>query len=277
MNRTGIEYLDYSWNPLAMHCTPVSAGCARCWHLTMTKRLAGNPAISVEARAAYAGDAPPLLIEERLGEPLSLKKGSRIGVQFMGDLFCKDVPFEYVAEIEDVMSSTPQHTYMLLTKRPDRMLEWVTWMANEGAEMPSAFVALGDNIWLGTTVENPDQLWRILVLLQIPAAVRFVSVEPMLGPVDFARWLPGQFDGTTHTDHAGVERYDLGGAPVHPLDWVICGAETGPGARPMDRDWAYSLKDQCWTGDIPFFFKKDSAGNRTLDGRLWEQSPEVTP
>lgn len=270
MNKTGIEYLDYSWNPLAMHCTPVSAGCKHCWHLTMTKRLAANPAIPPDVRAAYAGDAPPLLVEERLMEPLHLKEGARIGIQLMGDLFYEGIPLAWVEQVFASILLAPQHTYLMLTKRADRMETAMTIMAQTQHLIAARYGAspragghkatLPPNLWLGVTAEDQEQ-WdkRVPVLLRTPAAFHFVSYEPGLGAVDASRWL--DFDPAN------------GSRPA--LDWIIAGAETGPGARPMDVEWARSLRNQCQAAGVPFFYKKGSDGSRLLDGRMWEQYPEV--
>lgn len=154
-----------------------------------------------------------------------------------------------------MIGKTPRHTYLLLTKRSERMAEAIREIEYN---LGTVFDFLFPNAWLGVTAENQKQAdARIPVLLQIPAAVRFVSVEPMLGPVNVQDYLRGfgRFYGST------------------ALDWIICGAETGPGARPMKLDWARSLRDQCQEAGVPFFFKKDSNGSRLLDGRLWEEYP----
>lgn len=280
MNKTGIEYLDYSWNPLAMHCTPVSEGCAHCWHLAMTKRLAGNTAISAGARAAYAGAAPPALMEDRLAEPMSLKKGSRIGVQFMGDLFGEDVPSGYVQRVFEQIARTPRHTYLILTKRSHRMKMFFVNNTDvsgylhlwNGHKVKLPFL----NTYLGVTVENAEQLWRIDHLLATPAAVRFVSCEPLLGAIRFrGKWInpypERHYDTPRRNPYTGKAQFI--DKPRPSVSWIICGAETGPGARPMDLDWARDLRDQCVAAGVPFFFKRGSDGNRTLDGRLWEQWP----
>lgn len=196
MNKTTIEYLDYTWNPIAMRCTPVSIGCVNCWHLRLCNRMAANPNFSDEIRAAYAGKSPPRIIEKRLEEPGHTKKGGIVGVQFMGDLFHDDVDDETIMGIIDVMLDTPYHTYQILTKRPKRM----KWIIDDYLDYIVS--PLPDNIWLGVTAENQEMAdERIPVLLQIPASVRFVSVEPMLGAIDLSPYL----GYNTHIGDTGYE------------------------------------------------------------------------
>ena len=275
MNKTGIEYLTHTWNP--MHgCSPISPGCKNCWANGMAKRLAGIGANGYDPSDPFK----VTLHHERLAEPLAVKKPSRIGVSFMGDLFHDDVPFEFMDKVFAVMALAPQHTYLVLTKRPERMAEYFAdecrWAMIEGAaqamhhdrtgEDPSLWLAVHElpNLWLGVTVENQEQSdKRIPLLLQIPAAKRFVSVEPMLGPItlnysqaseefysDFLR-------GCKNTPLSG----EFGGDEYHSdlpsaLDWVVCGGESGPDPRPCHPDWVRSLRDQCMASGVPFMFKQ---------------------
>lgn len=262
MNKTGIEYLDYTWNPLAMRCTRVSPGCRECWHLRFANRLSANPKIPTDVRAAYAGESPPLLVGARLDEPYSVRNSSAIGVQFMGDLFHEDVPLETIRQIYAVMWMLgDRHTFYILTKRPQRTLEYYEWYDKMlKAEFWSDWDMEKElaHVRVGITAENQaaaDE--RIPLLLQIQAAFHFMSCEPLLGEIDLQYWL--DYDAST------------GSAPA--LDLVIAGAETGPGKRPMRLDDARSLRDQCQAAGTPFFFKRDSEGNRELDGRLWEEMP----
>ena len=156
MNRTKIEYLDYTWNPLAMRCTPISEGCAHCWHLRMCDRLAGNKAFSVAVRNAYQGGGPPVLIQERLEDPLRRRKPGRIGVQFMGDLFHEDVDPRWIADIWRAMYYADQHTFLVLTKRPGRMYQI---LSRYPAEM------ILPNVWLGITAENQQRAHERIPLL----------------------------------------------------------------------------------------------------------------
>ena len=257
MNKTGIEYLDYTWNPIAMRCTPISEGCANCWHLKTAHRMSMNcPSFPLKIREAYAGERGPVIIKERLNDPQKRKKLAQVGVQFMGDLFHDDVPFPWVDDVFSVFNLCPHHTFIVLTKRPGRMLEWYNqvdilgWGAGD----------YNTNVWIGVTAENQERAdERIPILLQIPAAVRFVSVEPMLGPVDISEYLRCQYCGYSisdtklHGDHRLCKEYIV---EPNVLDWAICGGETGPGARPMHPDWARSLSDQCQAAGVPFFFKQ---------------------
>jgi protein gp37 len=239
---SSIEWTDSTWNPVT-GCSKISPGCKNCYAERMAKRLAG--------RFGYPKDDPfrVALHHDRLEEPLRWRKPRMVFVCSMGDLFHEDVPFPIPALVFDIAGKCPQHTFQILTKRPQRMREFTQWMAGADdistAEWPR-------NCWLGVTAENQamaDQ--RIPLLLQTPAAVRFVSVEPMLGPVELTRAVygpePGPMNWFGFTDGFGYEAC---------LQWVICGGETGPGARPMHPDWVRSLRDQCQAAQVPFFFKQ---------------------
>jgi len=260
---TKIEWATDSWNPIT-GCTPISEGCQNCYAERMSKRLAG--------RCGYPSEDPfkVTLHPDKLDQPLRWKKPRMIFVCSMGDLFHKDVPFDQISQVFDVMCSwrwptkeaecsgdaslleDPGHTFMVLTKRPERIPEWLSWLGhywpgdspvNINLEAEGHF---GKHIWFGVTAENQARAdERIPILMQIPAAVRFVSVEPMLGPMDLEIW--GQYE---HPDNEGY-----GVDAIKCLDWIICGGETGPGARPMRPDWVRSLRDQCQAAGTPFFFK----------------------
>jgi len=301
---TGVEYLTATWNPIAMRCTPVSAGCDHCWHQVMAKRFAGMSQFSDEVRAAYAGEGPPVLVERRLEQPLHWTGHQIIGVQFMGDSFHPDVPEEFIWKTFAVMALTPWHTYVVLTKRADRMFEVLTgrgfhgdmWAERDGMvernvvpprllerldlkrhsqRVPHDMETTVDmlleyqpepewplpNVIVGVTAENQQTAdERIPVLLQTPAAVRFVSCEPLLGPINLtsipaATW-GEEFGGP---DYRGITLSALDGGrstdtPWH-LNWVIVGGETGPGARPMHPNWVRSLRDQCQASGTAVWFK----------------------
>ncbi len=233
MNKTKIQYLDYTWNPIAMRCTPISDGCRSCWHLAMAKRLAANPTLRPVKRYAYE-EGPPFLDKEELEAPLHLKKPSRIGVQFMGDLFHQAIPDGFLLDIFRMMLINPQHTYFLLTKRPERMSKFLS----------AGLISEADWIWLGVSIENQKTAdERIPILLQIPAAHRWVSVEPMLGPVNLRGY-----------SAVGAEKRSCK-SNIERLDWTIVGGETDPKARPMHPDWVRSLRDQCQASGTAFFFK----------------------
>lgn len=283
MGVTKIEWADRVWNPVT-GCTPFSPGCDNCYARRMANRLRG--------RCGYPADDPfkVTVHEDRIAEPMRWRKPSRVFVCSMGDLFHGDVHDRTIAKVFGTMQSCPEHTFMVLTKRAQRMrvvchlLEWVDWFTFLKWDWEREY----RHVWLGVSVENQDAAdRRIPALLKTPVALRFVSVEPMLGPVDLHYWLSPWMP----------QRASEIGLP--PLNWVICGGETGPGARPMHPDWARSLRDQCQAAGVPFFFKgwgergrndlsrtqahglpmvragKKAAG-RDLDGRTWEQFPEVT-
>lgn len=252
MNKTGIEYLDYTWNPIAMRCSPVSEGCANCWHLAVADPMKNNPKLSDKKRACYAGDSGPLLLPDELTAPSRRKKPSIIGVQFMGDLFHERVEPFHFALILDQIKKCPQHTFLMLTKRPDRMID--DHLKN--SMILQFFDPPMPNLWLGVTAENQYR-WeeRIYYLMEIPAHVRLVSVEPMLGPIEHADRLPvGEHYLNPLTGHWSDDPDDHCSGPK--IDWVICGGESGKGARPMHPDWARSLRDQCVNAGTPFFFKQ---------------------
>jgi protein gp37 len=218
MSPTKIEWTEETWNPVT-GCTPSSAGCKNCYARRMARRLAG--------RYGYPeGDGFAVTLHpSRLDQPLRWRKPRRVFVCSMGDLFHEDVPWGFIAMVWLRMAQAPRHTYQILTKRPRGMLEWMRSEAHEAGPMK--------HVWLGVTAENQEALdERKQWLVRTPAAVRFLSVEPMIGPVS---------DDLTS------------------IDWVICGGETGPGARPMNPEWAISLQEQCRNAGVPFFFKKWSA------------------
>ena len=238
---TSIEWTDRVWNPVT-GCTKVSAGCKHCYAEGIANRF-------------FAKQYPPntdgslrkftdvRCHADRLDQPLHWKKPSRIFVNSMSDLFHEDVPFEFILACMARMVTADQHTYQILTKRPERAIEFDRWMISD--DSPCA-VAWRKNIWLGVSVENQataDE--RIPLLLQIPAAVRFVSAEPMIGPVDLLTIAPD-----LHDMQSG-----------HTIDWVICGGESGIGARPFDLAWAESLRAQCRASGVPFFMKQLGSGS----------------
>lgn len=287
MANSKIEWTEKTWN-VVTGCTKISEGCKHCYAERMSKRLAG--------RCGYDKDEPfkVTLHPDKLDEPLRWKKPSKIFVCSMGDLFHEDVDDGFLCRIFDVMAVSEHHTFLILTKRPNRMREFFTRCVHGNFQ----------NLWLGVTAENQQMAdERIPILLQIPAAKRFVSVEPMLRPVDLLNLkydndildtLAGEYLSTD-----GSESY----VPWDKLDWVICGGETGPGARPMHPDWVRSLRDQCQQAGTPFFFKswgdwypdrkgiydcsssvifgdtvvhhvgKKNSG-RVLDGEEWNEYPE---
>ncbi len=283
-----------TWNPTT-GCSKVSAGCQNCYAERMAYRLRG--------RFGYPEDEPFRVTfhPERLEEPLHWRKPRRVFVNSMGDLFHPDVPDEFIDRVFMAMRDQ-KHIFLLLTKRPKRMHNYLTrfqlspkwdgYITRDGkpsnACQPREALFSPDNwplpnVWLGVTAENQQAAdERIPLLLQTPAAVRFVSVEPMLGPVDLRR-IPGfYFPGcTTHDALNGrLIHHDDGdkATPDEKLDWVIVGGETGPNARPCHPDWVRSLRDQAVVAGVPFFLKQMHIGGKLvkmpeLDGRRWDELP----
>lgn len=269
MANTSIQWTNKAWNPVT-GCTKISAGCAHCYAARMAHRLAG--------RCGY----PPApdefkvtLHPDRLSEPGKWRKPSMVFVDSMGDLFHPDVPDTFIEMVFLRMANFYWHTFQVLTKRAERMQRFVSTLDTK--EIIGDAVRPFRNIWLGVSAENQvaaDE--RIPWLLKTPAAVRFVSVEPMLGPVDLRPYLdiPGQ--SWAH-EVAQVWGDDDG---VHGLDWVICGCESGPKARPADIAWVRDLRDQCVEAGTPFFLKQLAIDGKLvkmpeLDGRVWDQMPEA--
>jgi protein gp37 len=246
MSTSKIEWTEKTWNPVT-GCNKVSAGCKNCYAEVMHKRL------RVLMPEKYAHDflEGAFPYEKDLLLPLKWKKPCRIFVNSMSDLFHKDVPFDFIDKVFAVMTVTPQHTYQILTKRPERMVEYfksrtttLQWGAAAYETFGQLIAEVGEieyplrNVWLGTSVEDQataDE--RIPELQTVPATVRFLSCEPLLGPIDL------RMDTRAY----------LGEGEIH---WVIAGGESGHRARPMHPDWVRSLRDQCKTTGVPFFFKQ---------------------
>jgi protein gp37 len=273
MGRTSIEWTQsedgtkgYTWNPVT-GCSKVSAGCTNCYAERLSHRFKWT---DKPWNAAYAAENVKLH-PERLEEPLKWKRPRRVFVNSMSDLFHEQVPFEFIAKVFDIMAHTPEHTYQILTKRPARMKEFIERYDPENlAPYPLP------NVWLGVSVENQDAAdERIPLLLQTPAAVRFLSCEPLLGPVDLTRINLGvkntrgygprriEWDALTGWEH----HYDPDSVkddhskacvsnPSQKVNWVIVGGESGPNARPMHPAWVRSLRDQCKAAGVAFFFKQ---------------------
>lgn len=246
MNRTGIEWCDYTWNPI-VGCSPASEGCRNCYAKVMARRLAANPKMPDMARSAYgmalALDGkqwanPPCLtlLYPRLDEPIKVKKPARIFVCSMSDFYHENVCGLWRSMILETIEKCPQHTFMFLTKRPENI--------------PEGF-AFPKNVWLGVSIENQARAdERIPMLLKIPAAVRFVSVEPMLGPVKLSE--RARAKGWCGCGECGNK--DSGfpcPTPLHGVDWVIAGPETGTGARECKDEWIDALE-----AESPCFFDK---------------------
>lgn len=230
---SAIEWTDATWNPVT-GCTKISEGCQRCYAERMARRL------QAMGQPNYANGFEVTTHERALDLPASWKRPCRVFVDSMGDLFHEDVPADFIRRVFAAMEQAPQHHYQILTKRSRRLAEL------------SPSLAWPDNVWMGVTVELAPYTGRIEDLACSGAVVKFVSFEPLLGPID--------------------------DAPLANVDWVIVGGESGPGARPMALEWALSLRDQCADACVPFFFKqwggmnKKRAG-RVLEGRTWDELP----
>lgn len=256
---TKIEWTNKSWNPIT-GCDKISPGCKNCYAERMSHRLAG--------RAGYPPAPNNFKVTphlDRLNEPDKWRKPQMIFVCSMGDLFHEDVPIEMICNVFRAARNLEQHTFQILTKRPERMYKFLTEKCGTG-KFQYPFAGL-PNIWLGVTCENQkcaDE--RIPWLLKTPAAVRFVSAEPLLEPIRIA---PEWFS-----------EFDLGSDGIrivknHIIHWIIVGAETGPGKRPMQNEWAESIRTQCREAQIPFFFKKDDHGNGTLNRIEYHEYPDT--
>ncbi|MEW2578415.1 DUF5131 family protein [Streptomyces syringium] len=279
VNSTKIEWTDRTWNPIT-GCTKISPGCDNCYAETIAERFRGT--------AAFPAGFDVRVRPGKMNDPLTWRKPSRVFVNSMSDLFHADVDQAWVAEVFAVMAAAGKHSFQLLTKRHARMRHllndsaWVKQVRSRalGKGLPAgAWQWPIRNVWLGVSVEN--QQWadiRIPALLGTPAAVRFLSCEPLLGPVDLSAWMPAGFAswrcqgpdcGRFYTGPAqkacpdcNREGYWTGshtgnGRPNgQPLSWVIVGGESGRGARPMAPQWAMALRDQCTGADVPFFFKQ---------------------
>lgn len=242
MNRTGIEYLDFTWNPLAMKCDPVSEACQNCWHLKMARRLAGNRNIPRQERLTYQGKALPVLREYELLAPLRRKKPAIIGVQFMGDLLHTSASLDHINGVFRVMRKASHHTFLVLTKRPEQFERLIY-------NHEDAFGGTPQNILLGITAENQRRLEeRIYVLFSMAKYWRkWLCAEPLLGPLDLEGMLV-EWDLDGDPEDEGVRS-------LPGIEWVVAGGETGRGARATHPDWVRSIRDQCLDAEIPFYFK----------------------
>ena len=287
-DKTKIGWTDASWNPV-VGCSKVSPGCDNCYAERMAVRLSRMECKRAGGTYKYARivnnrkrkwTGKTYCDESALDIPLHWKKPRRVFVCSMSDLFHPGVPFEFIASVFGSMFAAPQHTYQILTKRPERLLEFIPYL---NAYLNDNCYECGDitcwsekpnkNIWLGVTAENQEQAdKRIPILLQIPAAVRFVSIEPMLGAVDLGLHLKmRKCGGCGYIGHQTEYNQVIGTKDlafchncglhhtytmVDGIDWVIVGGESGPGARPMHPDWVRSIRDQCREAGVPFFFKQ---------------------
>lgn len=260
-DKSKIEWLDggASWNPIT-GCTPISEGCANCY----AKRTAET---RLRGMFGYDWEDPFKITfhEDKLSQPLEWKRSRKIFVCSMGDLFHNDVPTKWINMVFNVIQLAKQHTFLILTKRPVRMQQYIK-SVNSCRACPENDIPF-PNVWLGVTAENQRTVdERIPILLNTPAAKRFVSVEPMLGHIDLKKCIQeGITCSPTRDDFCNGCHHSI---PIYNLDWIICGAETGPNARPMNLDWARDLRDQCKETNTPFFFKKAGPNNTPIPDDL---------
>jgi len=230
---SSIEWTESTWNPLT-GCTKISPGCKHCYAERMAIRL------KAMGKENYRNGFKLTMHENAFEKPLEWKKPQVIFVNSMSDLFHKDVPLSFIQRVFDVMKRAHWHQFQVLTKRSERLAEL------------SPHLEWTDNIWMGVSVETEKYTFRIDDLRKTGAKIKFLSVEPLLGP---------------------IQKINLKG-----INWVIVGGESGPGARPLEKEWVTSIRDQCLKAKVPFFFKqwggvqKKKAG-RLLDGKTWDQMP----
>ncbi len=230
-----IEWTESTWNPVS-GCTKVSAGCLNCYAERMAKRL------QAMGQKRYKNGFEVTLHPEALEEPYRWKKPRIVFVNSMSDLFHEKIPIEFIRDIFKVMNENKRHTFQILTKRSERLKQ----LADE--------LEWSDNVWMGVTIENNNYVNRANDLRTVNAAIKFLSLEPLLGPVK-----------------------DL---KLNNIDWVIVGGESGPGARPMNKRWVIRIKDQCDQENVPFFFKQWGGINkkktgRELLGQTWDAYPKI--
>ena len=250
-DRSKIEWTDATWNPVT-GCTKVSPACTNCYAERFAERFRSVPG------HPYEQGFDLKLWPERLNLPLRWKQPRTVFVNSMSDLFHEDVPDDFIGKVFEVMIGANHHLFQILTKRSERMLAWVqsnfSADSNEKAAWPS-------NIWLGVSVEKQDYTWRIKHLQSTPVHLRYLSIEPLLGPIS------------------------LNASLLDGINWVIAGGESGPRARLMKPEWVYDIREQCEKYRVPFFFKQwgtyDQFGKRVgkkkagrkLDGRTWDAIP----
>jgi protein gp37 len=255
-DKTNIEWTDATWNPIT-GCSIVSPGCTNCYAMKLAGgRLKHHPSragLTKESNAGPVWTGEVRLNQQWLVQPLGWRRPRHVFVCAHGDLFHPNVPDEWIDRVFAVMQSAPRHTFQILTKRADRAREYLTDLyraANTDTWFERGFTAPIEgapetpfaNVWIGVSVEDQHSAdERIPQLLETPAALRFLSCEPLLGPVDLK---------------SGVGRNWIMGGPCWSLDWIIVGGESGPNARPSHPDWIRSLRDQCREAHVPFFFKQ---------------------
>lgn len=292
-DHTHIEWTDATWNPIT-GCSIVSPGCTNCYAMrlagTRLKHLPSRQGLTVDSKAGPVWNGEVRLNEQWVDQPLRWKRPRRIFVCAHGDLFAENVPDEWIDRAFAVMALAPQHTFQVLTKRAARMRKYMSGFECDGARRLNVAYAAGrlmedgdnahdevanaswplPNVWLGVSAEDQKRAdERVPELLATQAAIRFVSAEPLIGPISFrwAKW--DDWRDENGRPRPLVDHLD----GLRKLDWVIVGGESGPGARRMPADWARSIRDQCDDAEIPFFFKQWGAylpaGQLMADGRPW--------
>lgn len=236
MSKSAIEWTGSTWNPLT-GCTKISPGCKHCYAERLARRL------QAMGNKSYRNGFDLTLHEETLQIPLGWRKPQMVFVNSMSDLFHCDVPFEFISRVFDIMHTASWHTFQVLTKRSQRLEEL------------SPQLGWANNIWMGVSVENSTYLSRVDDLRRVPAKTRFLSLEPLLGPLPTLN--------------------------LEGIDWVIVGGESGPGARPVNENWVVQIRDHCLSAGVAFFFKQwggvnKKATGRLLQGRTWDQLPTRT-
>lgn len=257
-DRSRIEWTEATWNPTT-GCDQVSPGCDYCYALALAKRLkaAGNPRYQSDGNPRTSGPGFGLSLHwDKIEEPLRWKKPRLVFVNSMSDLFHSAIPREFILSLFEVMESAAQHTFQILTKRAGRMAAILRALRPD--PLP--------NVWLGTSVEDQKRArLRVPRLLDTPASVRFLSCEPLLGPIDLSPWMRARRSEVLEPNEPRIQ-------------WVIVGGESGPRHRLMHPDWVRTIRDQCTAAAVPFFFKQwggrtPKAGGRVLDGRTWDEMP----
>jgi len=230
-----IEWTESTWNPVT-GCTKISSGCKNCYAERLALRL------QAMGNRNYKNGFAVTMHHHALDIPLKWKKPKMVFVNSMSDLFHPEVSLDFIEKVFNVIEKTPQHTFQVLTKRSERLVEIqkeLKWL---------------DNLWLGVSIENEECSYRVNHLLKANARVKFISFEPLIGPVDFVK--------------------------LEGIDWVIVGGESGPGARPMKQEWVDKIRIECLKKDIPFFFKQWGGFNkkkngRLLNGKTWDEMPRI--
>lgn len=285
-----------TWNPVT-GCDRVSPGCAHCYALDLAARLKGM------GQKRYQRDGDPktsgpgfglTLHPDKLEDPLRWRKPRMVFVNSMSDLFHEEIPDDYIGQVFSTMARAKRHVFQVLTKRPERMRQLLTWAQDEMNFGPLP------NVWLGVSIENRRFVHRADILRQTPAAVRFISAEPLLGPLvgEVAHGAPGEPDAGSRGGTGRAAATAAGPTPASAqarahapldltgIDWLIVGGESGPKHRPIQPEWVRDLRDACWSVDngrgdaIAFFFKQwggrtPKVGGRELDGRTWDEWPSA--